>query len=126
MSIKNRLKIAVIGKERVGKSVLCNAMAKRTINKDYDMSIGVDLIITYFNKNNNNIQLSLWDMAGHSRFDTITDIYIDTMRVLLFCYSSDKYRSFKGMIEKHNSYSEKGLLKGKHVIVTMCKSELTH
>jgi len=128
MSRKNELKVAVIGMECVGKSVLCNAMDRRTINRDYDMTIGVDLIITYFNKDNNNIQLSLWDMAGQNQFDSITDAYVATIPipVLLFCYSADRYCSFQGMIKKHNFYYINGHVKGKHVVVTMCKSELSH
>lgn len=126
MSRKNVLNVAVIGRECVGKSVLCNAMAKRTINRDYDMTIGVDLVITHFNKDNNNIKLSLWDMAGQSRFDSITYEYVINIPVLLFCYSADRYQSFQGMIEKHNCYSENGHIKGKHVVITMCKSELSH
>lgn len=123
MSRKNVVKIAVIGMECVGKSVLCNAMAKRTINREYDMTIGVDLILTYFK---DNIQLSLWDIAGQSRFDSITGPYVAAMPVLLFCYSADRFRSFQVMIDKHNFYSENGHVKGKHVVVAMCKSELSH
>ena len=124
MSKKNVLKVAVIGKNCVGKSVLCSAMAGRTINRDYDMTIGVDLIIKYFKKDEKYFQLSMWDMAGQSRFDSITDAYITTMPKLLFCYSSDNYSSFQGMLDKYDTYKYSGELKNKHIVITMCKCDL--
>ena len=48
---RNVLKIGFIGTENVGKTLLCNKISGRKLERGYIATIGVDLIIKYLNIN---------------------------------------------------------------------------
>ena len=122
MSKTNVSKVVLVGKELSGKSTLCNAIDYREISKEYIETIGVNLVIKRLkDKAGNQLQLHLWDTAGNARFDKITDTYIKSSPIILFCYSSDDIKSFHYMVERYEKYKQ---YKNKRFIFVMCKSDL--
>ena len=124
MTYRNVLKIGVIGPTFVGKSTLCNVLAERMVFLDeYYATIGVDLIVKYFDDNGRTYKLLLWDFAGNERYNDITESYIRQMHVILYCYSASEYESFIKMKEKYQLDKESGRLESKHIIICMCKCD---
>jgi Rho family, other len=120
---KNVLKIAVIGQEYVGKTALCNAITDRTIDNEYNCTIGVDFMVKYVFKDNQRIRLSLWDLAGAKRFTSIVSPYIKNTPLLIFCYSAESLQSFNEMTRRHNIYKIGNMLKNKHIIIIATKTD---
>lgn len=124
MSEENIVKIAVVGPSFCGKTGLCNTIAGKTIcTKEYSTTIGVDLLIRHFDNNGTKYKLLLWDMAGHERFNSIINPYIESMPVVLYCYSASQYTSFIKMKQRYQLDKESGRLDNKHIVICMCKSE---
>jgi small GTP-binding protein len=101
---KNAIKIAVIGSENTGKSGLCNAIADKTIEKDYFSTIGIDFIVKYIDRSYGTMSISLWDLSGLDRFSDIVVPYISSSSILLYCYSCESFYTFKKMVSKYNKY----------------------
>lgn len=114
-------KIAVIGHNCTGKSTLCNAISKKPINKEYQSTIGVDLITCI---ENSIYKLKLWDTAGYDKFETIVYQYIISSPILLFCYSADSYQSYQNMIWRHRNYESNIKSNNKRVIIVLTKADL--
>lgn len=123
MSYRNVLKLAVVGPSFSGKSTLCNTIAGRMLCMEYDTTIGVDLIVKHFDNNGIEYKLLLWDTSGHKIFNSIVQQYIQTMPVILYCYSGSEYISFIKMKQQYEIHRDTGILDDKHIVVCMCKSD---
>ena len=115
---KNVLKTAVVGKNFVGKSSLCNAISGRTIDNEYTSTIGIDYIVKH---NIGNKSLGFWDLTGLERFGTITASYIRRSHVVLFCYSATDFVTYTKMVEKYLLYKKLKYLKNKRIVIVVTK-----
>jgi small GTP-binding protein len=116
----NVLKTAIIGPSFVGKTVLCQALTDRTIDREYTSTIGVDYLVKY-NKRMPN--LSLWDLAGLERFQSIIGSYIRESAILVFCYSAESVESFYKMKEMYNKWKKCQYVQNKRVIIVITKTD---
>jgi len=123
MSYRNVLKVAVVGPNFSGKSTLCDAITGRMLCMEYDTTIGVNLIIKHFYNNGITYKLLLWDTAGHARFNSIVQTYIQRIPIIIYCYSGSEYISFIKMKQQYETHRDIGILDDKHIIVCMCKSD---
>lgn len=117
----NLLKTAIIGSDNVGKTALCNTIVDRTVNKNYNPTMGVDLMVKYIRQYNETLKLLLWDIAGNERFMGILDSYVISTPVLIFCYSAECLQSFHEMTRRHENYLYNGHTEGKHIIFVVTK-----
>lgn len=113
----NVLKTAVVGKNFVGKSSLCKAIAGRTINSEYTSTIGVDYIVKHIE----DTPIGFWDLAGLERFNSITTSYIKSSSIIIFCYSATDYDTYTEMIKKYNFYKDLKYLKNKRILIVVTK-----
>ena len=119
------IKVANIGKHCIGKTSLFHAIVEdKKFSDDYNMSIGAELLVKNIKKDNLDLNLYLWDMAGQHKFQFLVNSYIEGVKVILFCYSSNDYDSYKDMIERHDYYKENKKLENKHIVITMTKADI--
>jgi small GTP-binding protein len=118
--IRNDIKIAVIGTTNVGKSCICATIAGRLIDREYIPTIGVD----YFTKiYNDTTKLCLWDLTGLQRFERVIYSYVRDSPVLLYCYSSESYESFRHMLYKYYDHYNRGYTIDKRIIIVVTKTD---
>ena len=120
---RNVLKIAFIGTDRVGKTLLCNKIIGRTMDREYISTIGVDLMIKYVDINNENIGISLWDLAGQKRFETMLDPYINKCNILFFCFSTEDYSTFQYILNKIEDFNINRKLNNKIIGIIATKTD---
>ena len=116
---RNVLKTAVIGPTFAGKTALCQALTNRTIDREFTSTIGVDYMVTY--KRNGEIDLSLWDLSGLERFESIIGTFIRVSTVLVFCYSAESIESYWKMIKKYDMWKNRKYTKNKRIIIVATK-----
>lgn len=120
--LRKTLKIAVSGTNYTGKSCLCSAITGRAIEKEYSCTIGVDLMTKHIN---DNISLYFWDLAGVDRFQRIIFSYIRDSSIIIFCYSSESYDSFRKISDRYLRYKKCKQFDDKHIIIVATKSDST-
>ena len=117
------LKIGFIGTENVGKTLLCNKISGRKLERGYIATIGVDLIIKYLNINDEKISVLLWDYAGKKIFESIVKRYTTKCDILFFCYSANDYSSFEYIFNKINEFNINNLINNKTVVIIATKTD---
>lgn len=90
----NKVKVILVGNERVGKSSLAFYLCNGNGNPNYNRTIGIDLCINYLNISNDKIQLHVFDSTGSERYRHILEIYIKTTKVVILVYSVTDRQSF--------------------------------
>ena len=66
--LKNaKVKIAVLGNGKVGKTSLCQCLREGRIPGTYDLTVGVDITTKDVKIAGNEVRLILWDMAGQDQ-----------------------------------------------------------
>jgi small GTP-binding protein len=115
------LKTAVIGARCCGKTSLCNAMTERTVYKDYISTIGVDYFVKHFERKNDKVTLSLWDLTGNDSFEHVIESYVRSCPVLIFCYSAKDENTFRELEYNHLLYKKKNIIQNKKIIIVVTK-----
>ncbi|KCV67253.1 rab family, other, partial [Fonticula alba] len=76
----SQYKILVVGDYAVGKTAVIRRYAHGQFTPQYKLTIGVDFAMRHVTRpkpdgTEENVQLQLWDIAGHERFGTMTHVY---------------------------------------------------
>ncbi len=71
---ESKYKVLLLGDSGVGKSSIKNRLAYDKFTIDY-VSIGVDFSTKRIERNDMNIKLQFWDLAGQERFATMSRVY---------------------------------------------------
>lgn len=109
-----KVKVILIGNDRVGKSSLAYYLCHGHGNTAYNRTIGIDLCMKCMNIYGNKIQLHIFDSTGSKRYRHISEIYIRTAEVVLLVYSVTDRQSFVDLtswIESINKINPKTLNK---------------
>ena len=79
-------KIVFIGDSNVGKTNIITRFRYNTFEESYLTTIGLDFHIKKLNIRGENVQLNIWDTAGHSKFRDVLPPYYKTADIICFCY----------------------------------------
>jgi len=79
-------KMIVIGDVAVGKTCLINRFCKKSFDRDYKATIGVDFEVERFEILNTPFTLQMWDTAGQERFQCIASAYYRGANVIVVVF----------------------------------------
>ncbi|MFQ5981339.1 MAG: GTP-binding protein [Candidatus Hodarchaeales archaeon] len=89
-----KIKLAILGNGKVGKTSLCESLREGRIPGTYDLTIGVDITTKDLTVAGNNIRLILWDMAGQNQFDCVRPAFYEGARAAMIVFSLQDRGSF--------------------------------
>jgi small GTP-binding protein len=93
-------KVVICGARATGKSSLCSRLTERALNFEYVSTIGVDLMVKYFDR----AKIHFWDLAGDARFENITSSYIHGVDLLIFVYNVEDFTTIDRMKYLYSTY----------------------
>lgn len=79
-------KMIVIGDVAVGKTCLINRFCKKSFDRDYKATIGVDFEVERFEILDTPFTLQMWDTAGQERFQCIASAYYRGANVIVVVF----------------------------------------
>jgi small GTP-binding protein len=89
-----KLKLAILGNGRVGKTSLCESLREGRIPGTYDLTIGVDITTKDLSVAGNNVRLILWDLAGQNQFDCVRPAFYEGAKAAMIVFSLQDRGSF--------------------------------
>lgn len=94
-----RLKIALIGDSRVGKSCIVGQLVKKYFNTTYQTTLGVDYNTYEVKIKDSNIivQFHILDLTGFSVFRDLVSTQIKEANCILYVYDSTNLESFNSL-----------------------------
>ncbi len=101
-----KMKILVIGADRVGKTQCCNRLSGVSFKHAYIETIGVDFINkTYQPEGQEKIQFQFWDTSGAERFSSVVQAYYRSANVAFVFDITDRksFTKLSGLIKKVDS-----------------------
>jgi len=96
-------KIIVIGNVGAGKTSIIRKYTENTFYTNYKPTIGVDFALKTLAKNNKNIQLQLWDIAGQERFINMSRTFYKFAHAAIIVFDITKDKPLKSVFEWLNS-----------------------
>lgn len=72
---RNKYKVIIIGSSFTGKTSLLIRCIKKKFNEEYNVTLGAEIFNYTIKKNNETINLDIWDTAGTEKFQSIQKIY---------------------------------------------------
>jgi len=99
MSKQRVLKITLCGESAVGKSSIGCRLANKEPDLDYTATVGVDyfarIVPSY------DAKIGIWDLAGNSRFETVTLPYIKCTNTIVYVYDITRPSTVQEMQRLH-------------------------
>ena len=115
MSIKKVLKISVCGSSAVGKSSIGCRLSDKEPHPDHVGTIGVDFFVKHLPLYG--AKINIWDLAGDSRFQSITYSYVKNSDILLLVYDMSRLSSIRELREIHEAYKNNKIPKILSIVV---------
>lgn len=115
------LKIIIIGDSNVGKSTIFKKVQNKEINIHKEQpTIGMDFARIYYNIDNKNVTVHLWDTAGQEKYHCIIKSYFREICGIILMFDVSNEQSFNNLkkwldlttIEKRCSHKHPILLLG--------------
>ena len=100
-------KVMVIGDIAVGKTSLIRRYVENIFREEYQSTLGVDFLQKkVLIDNKYQVTLSIWDVAGHSKFATFKSTYYNGSDFIIIVFDITKQRSYHS-IERWLSEAQK-------------------
>ena len=93
------LKLILIGDGAVGKTSLVKAYVQKAFQKDYLMTVGVDISIKQLNIDGHQFSLTIHDIAGQERFAEIRSIFFNGANMAIAVFDVTRRRSLESIAE---------------------------
>jgi len=90
-------KVIVVGDGHVGKTSLSARFSTGKFEKDYILTIGVGIMVSYLEYNDRRFKITIWDTGGQERFANVRPIYYNGAAAALVCFSINSKESFKNV-----------------------------
>jgi len=87
-------KICLIGDGGVGKTSLVLRYITDKFDVGTKMTIGVDMLKKQVSIDNSEISLTIWDLGGQEKYETLLDTFIDGTDGVILCFDLTMYSSF--------------------------------
>ena len=89
------IKLVIAGSANTGKTILSGYLLNRELNfENYLPTIGVDFGTKVFLYKKNLYKLQIWDTAGETRFQPITNAYMKNVNILLALFNYNDRKTF--------------------------------
>ena len=115
MSIKKVLKISVCGSSAVGKSSIGCRLSDKEPYPEHVSTIGVDFFIKHLPLYS--AKINIWDLAGDSRFQSITYAYVKGSDILILVYDMSRPSSVRELREIHEAYKKNKIPNIRSIVV---------
>lgn len=99
-------KIVILGSSGVGKTSLMLQFADKAFSPYAKSTVGVDFKTVYLCIGPDRVKLSLWDLAGDSRFTSITQRYYRGASACLLVYDITKKETFASLTQWVKNFQE--------------------
>lgn len=112
MKSKLDVKIALIGKQGIGKSALIERFRKDTFNTRIENTIGAAFAtLERLSKDGfETIRVNIWDTAGMERFKSLVPMYIRDATTVFVCFDSPYIEDVQDQIEFVRETNEKCII----------------
>eukprot|EP00047_Mylnosiga_fluctuans_P024570 m.164281 g.164281 ORF g.164281 m.164281 type:complete len:219 (-) comp9883_c0_seq1:77-733(-) len=107
---RDRYKLLVIGDYGVGKTAIIRRYVENSFDPKYKLTIGVDFSSKKLAFNGRNIELQLWDIAGHERFGHLTHVYYKYAIAAIIVFDLGRPATFDSVSKWHHDLNEKVML----------------
>ncbi|MHA1785856.1 MAG: Rab family GTPase [Candidatus Helarchaeota archaeon] len=118
-------KICVIGDPGVGKTTLMLRYTEETFNELYIPTVGVQVSQKHLKKNDSNIQLNIWDIAGQAKFQNFRKLFYEGSFGYFVVFDVTNLESFKNSINWHKDFQKVAKSKIKEGILIGNKIDLS-
>lgn len=89
-----KVKVAVVGDAKVGKSSLISSYLFGTFSEEYEETIGVDFFSKSAFLEALMVRMQIWDLSGHERFRELIPSYIRDAQAVIVAYDVSNRDSF--------------------------------
>ncbi len=91
---KQRIKIALLGNEGVGKTSIISQLVDNRYNAKTNTTVGAMFVNKEFTVEGHKVDLQIWDTAGQERFRTIASIYFRDAHGVMLVYDITNRKSY--------------------------------
>ena len=91
---KQKIKIALLGNEGVGKTSIISQLTESRYNAKTNTTVGAMFINKEMTIDGKNYELQIWDTAGQERFRTIASIYFRDAHGIILVYDVTTRKSY--------------------------------
>lgn len=91
-------KVLLLGDGAVGKTSLISMFTKGFIKQDYKMTIGVDIMAKTVKLDDKVAKLSIWDLAGQQRFQSIRSAFYGGVAGALLVFDLTRALTFRNLV----------------------------
>lgn len=107
ISEKKLFKVLVVGDYAVGKTSLIRRYCTSEFTNNYRITIGVDFCLKSLTRNKEEIDLQLWDIAGHERFGNMTRVFYRLSIAAIVCFDISRPSTFDNVKKWRDDINEK-------------------
>jgi small GTP-binding protein len=84
--MKNNFKLAILGKESVGKSSIIYRYINNKFKEEELTTIGAAYNVFYPRKYNGKVKLEIWDTAGQERYKSLVPMYYRNSQIIIITF----------------------------------------
>ncbi len=95
-------KIVVIGDGAVGKTSLIAQFAERSFKAEYKPTLGVNIVIKEYNLGSNHVKLTIWDIAGQTRWRDVRNVYYKGSNGAIIVFDATRPFTFESLPSWYN------------------------
>ena len=99
-------KVIVIGRYDVGKTAIINLIMQKSVDKEYDPKLSIDIKNIQFKVNDTIIQIGIWDCCGNDKFALNTPNLFKNASIAILVYAINDLNSFNDLEKWHNMLKE--------------------
>lgn len=118
INLTNHVRILLLGDQYVGKSSMLMRYGSDKFKEKPYATIGVDLFVKELNRENEKLEISIYDSSGQNRFREIISPFYRTCDAIILVYDITKRKSFeniKAWVELIQKFVEE-----RNLSVTIC------
>ena len=115
------IKIILLGDSGVGKTNIILRYIKDEFNSNSLSTIGTTFVVKRVEKNGVTYNLNIWDTTGQEAYRSITKLFIQGAKMVIFVYSIDRKSSFESLDYWYKSTKE---LVGDDIIIAIVASKM--
>ena len=110
------IKTILLGESGVGKTSLIRALKGKQFSEIIQTTLSNYYVEKEFFINNNNYKIKIWDTIGQEKFRTLTKLFFQDSRIVIFVYDKSSKNSYNELIKYWINEVKETLDNSKYVI----------